>query len=329
MEYRRLGRTGLQVSEVGYGAWGIGANMWLGATDEESQAAVRAALDAGITFIDTALAYGQGHSERLIASVLGGRAERDRVVVATKIPPADRTWPGRADVPLSSVFPPEWVRQCVEQSLTNLSRSELHLEQFHVWNDAWLADPAWPSVRSEMERLKAEGKVLHWGVSINDHAPHTALGILTDPLVESAQAIYNIYDRSPERQLFALVRERDLGMIARVPFDEGALTGNIRAETDFLPGDWRHRYFRGDRKAEAERHARALEPLLGEEAGTLPELALRFILSAPEVSSVIPGMRSPAHARSNAAVADGRRLSKALVSWLADHAWDKNWYAPE
>ena len=329
MRYRTLGRTGLQVSEVGFGAWGIGANMWLGGTDEASREALRAALEAGVTFIDTALAYGQGHSERLIGEVLSGHPDRDRIVVATKIPPEDRTWPGQAQAALSSVFPPAYVRASVELSLRHLSRPALQLEQFHVWNDAWLADPAWPDLRAEMERLKTEGKVLHWGVSINDHSPETALRVLADPLLDCAQTIYNIYDRSPERSLFALARERNLGVIARVPFDEGALTGTLGPGTVFPEGDWRHRYFRGDRLSEVARRADALRPLLGEEAATLPELALRFILTAPEISSVIPGMRTAKHARANAAVSDGRALSGPLLSRLAAHAWEKNWYAPD
>jgi aryl-alcohol dehydrogenase-like predicted oxidoreductase len=177
-----------------------------------------------------------------------------------------------------------------------------------------------------MEKLSMEGKVRHWGISINDHAPETALRALADPIFETAQIIYNVFDRSPEKALFALARERDLGIIVRVPFDEGALTGAIRPDTTFPEGDWRHRYFRGDRPAQAAHRADALRELLGEEAKTLPELALRFILSRPEVSTVIPGMRRAEHARANAAVSDGRPLSPAMLDRLRAHAWDKNWY---
>jgi len=202
----------------------------------------------------------------------------------------------------------------------------LDVEQFHVWHDAWLADRAWPETRRAMEDLTREGKVLHWGVSINDHAPETAIKVLEDPLMETAQVIYNIFDRSPERGLFELAERRGLGIIVRVPFDEGALTGAIRPDTTFPEGDWRHRYFRGDRPAQAAHRADALRELLGEEAKTLPELALRFILSRPEVSTVIPGMRRAEHARANAAVSDGRALSPAMLDRLRAHAWDKNWY---
>jgi aryl-alcohol dehydrogenase-like predicted oxidoreductase len=320
MKTRRLGRTGLDVSEIGFGAWGLGATMWRGIPDDEALAAVREAVAAGVTFIDTALAYGDGHSERLIAQA-GTNA-----VVATKIPPKNGMWPAAAGSKIADVFPPAHVRTATETSLRNLGVPAIAVQQFHVWHDAWLDQPGWTATRREMERLVAEGKVRHWGISINDHAPDTALRALCDPLFETAQVIYNIFDRSPEKELFALAREKSIGIIVRVPFDEGTLTGAIRPDTQFAAGDWRHRYFRGDRRAEAARRADALLPLLGDGAKTLSELALRFILSRPEVSTVIPGMRRAEHARANAAVSDGRLLDPALLIILNGHAWTKNWY---
>jgi len=327
MLMRRLGRSGYQVSEIGFGAWGIGGGMWQGGNDEHSAHALRQAIALGITLIDTALAYGQGHSERLIASVLDRHPERHRIIIATKIPPMYSVWPARATTPFEKVFPARHIVDCVERSLANLKVDALPLEQFHVWNDAWLSDPAWPETRDTMVRLVEQGKVLHWGVSVSDHAPETALGLLADPLIDTAQAIYNIFDRSPERGLFDMAREKPLGVIVRVPFDEGALTGAIGPETVFPAGDWRERYFRGERKAEAARRAADLEALLGEEARSLPELALRFCLSRPEVSTVISGMRSARHAEENASVSDGRVLSAGLLEQLGRHAWEKNWYA--
>jgi aryl-alcohol dehydrogenase-like predicted oxidoreductase len=203
----------------------------------------------------------------------------------------------------------------------------LHLQQLHVWNDVWLADPEWQKSLDQIVRLKKEGKVLHWGISINDHAPETALKALTDPIFETAQVIYNIYDRSPEKALFALAKKKPLGVIVRVPFDEGALTGQIKANTDFPAGDWRAEYFAGDRKAEAERRGKALAGLLNDEVDSLPELALRFCLSTPEVSTVIPGMRRSAHVRENAMVSRKGALPAAMLSNLKPHAWDKNWYS--
>lgn len=326
MIQRTLGTTRIRVSEIGYGAWGLGGTMWLGVPEDEGNAALHAALDEGVTFVDTALAYGDGHSEKRIGAVLKERGDFGRVAVATKIPPKDYRWPGRSDAKLEDVFPASWVVSCCETSLRNLGVEALALQQFHVWHDAWLADPAWEATYVAMARLKAAGKVLHWGISVNDHDPDSAVRTLADPIFESVQLIYNIFDRAPEGAAFDLAREKKLGVIVRVPFDEGALTGTIRPDTVFPEGDWRHRYFRDDRKAEAARRADALAELLGDEAATLPELALRFILSRGEVSTVIPGARSPQHARANAAVSDGRALSPELLRRLRAHAWKKNWY---
>lgn len=300
--------------------------MWLGSSDQEASSAVAEALSLGVTLIDTALAYGEGHSERLIAQVLKDTAQRDEIVVSTKIPPKNFEWPGNGATPLGETFPADHVSVCVERSLRNLRVDTLAIEQLHVWHDAWLDSPEWEKTYTAMSRLKQEGKVLHWGISINDHAPETALRLLKDPLIETAQVIYNIYDRSAERALFDLASDKPLGIIVRVPLDEGGLTGAIGDDTNFPPGDWREGYFRGDRKAEAGRRAEALQDFLGEEAHSLAELALRFCLSRKEVTTVIPGMRRPAHARVNAAVADGRGLSARLLEKLGKHAWEKNWY---
>jgi len=328
MKTRPLGTTGYEISEIGFGGWGLGGTMWLGTEDAEGRDALVEALRRGVTFFDTALAYGDGHSERTIARVLKEEGAREGVVVATKLPPRNNVWPGDGGKPLGEFFPAKHLVACVEKSLRHLDTDALQIEQLHVWHDAWLDDPEWEETYAAMVRLKEQGKVLHWGVSINDHAPETALRVLADPLFETVQAIYNIYDRSPERALLALARTKPLGVIARVPFDEGALTGTIHADTIFPKGDWREGYFGGERRAQAARRAAALEELLGEEAGTLPELALRFCLAPPEVTTAIPGMRRTAHVRANAAVSDGRTLSEAMLSRLREHAWDKNWYAP-
>ena len=326
MRTRPLGPTGYTVSELGLGAWGLGGGQWRGGSDSEAREALRAAVDQGITFFDTALAYGQGHSERLIGAALQSEIESGRVVIATKIPPRDGQWPGAAGTPLKDVFPPRHISTSTEKSLQHLGIDALPVQQFHVWHDAWLADPGWEATYAELVRLKKEGKVLHWGISINDHAPETALQVLADSLFETAQVIYNIYDRSPERGLFTLARAKPLGIIVRVPFDEGALTGGITATTVFPPGDWRERYFAGDRRAEAERRGKALAELLGEEVRTLPELALRFCLSSPTVSTVIPGMRRPAHVRQNVEAAGRGALTPGMLARLEGHRWEKNWY---
>jgi aryl-alcohol dehydrogenase-like predicted oxidoreductase len=326
MKTRPLGLTGFKVSEIGFGGWGIGGEMWRGVDDSEGRKALREAVDQGITFFDTALAYGNGHSERVIGETLKDEIRAGRAIVATKIPPMNREWPGKSSYRLGDVFPAKYIRASTETSLENLGVEALHVQQLHVWNDAWLSDPDWPASFEQIKRLKEEGKVLHWGISINDHAPETALRVLGDPIFETAQVIYNIYDRSPEKALFELARKKPLGIIVRVPFDEGALTGQIKADTVFPPGDWRAEYFAGDRKAEAERRGKALAAVLDDEVQTLPELALRFCLSSPVVSTVIPGMRRSAHVRQNVAVSSKGPLPPAMLGKLKPHAWDKNWY---
>ncbi len=318
MKTRPLGNTGYRVSEIGFGGWGIGGEMWRGVDDAEGRKALREAVEQGITLFDTALAYGGGHSERVIGETLKDDIRANRVVVATKIPPQNRQWPGKASYKLDEVFPAKYIAKSTEESLKNLRVDALHVQQLHVWNDVWLEDRDWEASYQQIVRLKQEGKVLHWGISINDHAPETALKVLSDPLFETAQVIYNIYDRSPEKALFALAKRKPLGIIVRVPFDEGALTGQITASTVFPAGDWRAGYFAGDRKVEAERRGKALAQVLDDQVETLPELALRFCLSSPEVSTVIPGMRRPAHVRQNAMA--------GMLSKLGAHAWDKNWY---
>jgi aryl-alcohol dehydrogenase-like predicted oxidoreductase len=326
MKKRPFGKTGYEVSEIGFGGWGIGGDMWRGVDDSDGRNALREAVDQGITLFDTALAYGNGHSERIIGEVLKDDIRANRVVVATKVPPMNHQWPGKASYKLAEVFPAKYIASSTETSLKNLRVDALHVQQLHVWNDAWLQDRDWEASYEQIVRLKEEGKVLHWGISINDHAPETALRVLADPLFETAQVIYNIYDRSPEKALFELAKKKPLGIIVRVPFDEGALTGQIKANTVFPAGDWRDAYFAGDRKAEAERRGKALAQVLDDQVATLPELALRFCLSSPEVSTVIPGMRRPAHVRQNTMASTKGALPAGMLAKLKPHAWDKNWY---
>jgi len=324
MHFRRLGRTGITVSEIGFGAWGIGGAMWQGGDDDAALATLAAALDAGCTFIDTALAYGNGHSERLIAKALAGRKEQ--VAIASKIPPKNQVWPAKPGTPLTAAFPPDWVRKCAERSATNLGRP-VDLLQFHVWRDDWLKEPEWRQVEKTLHQLVAAGELRHVGISINDHEPRTALEAVRHvDLISVVQVIYNVFDRSPEEALFPACRERKVGVIARVPFDEGGLTGKVVPGVTFPPDDWRHRYFKADRPAQVAERVAKLQPVLLRESKTLAEGALRFCLSHPDVSTVIPGMRTMEHAKVNCAVSDGRRLSAGLLEELKAHAWTRNFY---
>ncbi len=321
MRYRTLGRTGLEVSEIGYGAWGIGGTQWLGGDDRESLSALRRALELGLNFIDTALAYGDGHSERLVGQVV--REAPQTVYVATKVPPKNRLWPARPGIGLSQVFPYRSILEATEQSLRNLGLDHIDLQQLHVWNPEWIREEDW---RRAFEDLKRSGKVRFVGVSINDHQPDSALELIETGLIDTVQVIYNIFDQSPERRLFPLCRERNIGVLARVPFDEGSLTGAITAQTRFEPGDFRSFYFRGDRKRQVEQRVAALRRDLAGVEAELPEVALRFCLSHPAVSTVIPGMRRVRHVEANLAVSDRGPLEEGLLAVLKKHAWEKNFY---
>lgn len=321
MQYRRLGRTGYMVSELGFGAWGIGCSMWIGAKDDESLRALHLAADLGVTFVDTALAYGDGHSERIIGKFLKQRKER--IYVATKMPPKNEEWPAAPNSRLAEVYPVKHIERSTEQSLRNLGVECLDLQQFHVWNDQWTRESEWMET---IEKLKQEGKVRHVGISINDYQPQNGLKAAETGLIDAFQVIYNIYEQAPEDVLFPFCEEHDIGVIARVPLDEGSLTGNITPATKFPKGDWRNQYFRGERKLEVARRVERLRFLLHHKVETLTEAALRFCLSQPVVSTVIVGMRSVEHVESNCRISDGRALPPEDLAALRSHAWPHNYY---
>jgi aryl-alcohol dehydrogenase-like predicted oxidoreductase len=321
MNYRRLGRTGLEVSEVGFGAWGIGRSMWIGAEDKESLAALERAIDLGVNFIDTALVYGDGHSEKLVGQVVRGRSET--VYVSSKVPPRNMRWPASGNDHASSAFPGEHIRKCTETSLRNLGLEAIDVQQFHVWHDNWLEQGDW---RETIDALKQEGKIRHFGVSINDHQPETALALVRSGSVDTVQVIYNVFDQSPEDELFPAVKEHDVGVVARVPFDEGGLTGSINADSQFPEGDFRGSYFHGDRKQEVADRVQAIVDDLGIGRDRIAETALRFILSSDAVSTVIPGMRSIRNVERNVAAAEARGLPPEQLERLRGHRWVRNFY---
>jgi aryl-alcohol dehydrogenase-like predicted oxidoreductase len=321
MRYRKLGRTNFEISEIGYGAWGIGGVQWLGGADDESVRALRTALDLGLNFIDTALAYGDGHSEQLVGKVV--REIRQRIYVATKVPPKNWLWPARPGIGIDQVFPYRHIMDSAERSLKNLGLETIDVLQLHVWNPEWIGCDDW---RRASEDLKRSGKIRAFGVSINDHQPDSALELIGAGVIDTVQVIYNIFDQSPEARLFPLCLERNIGVIARVPLDEGALTGAVSETTRFEPGDFRESYFRGDRKKQVVERVAALKRDLAGVDGTLPEIALRFTLSQPAVSTVIPGMRSVKNAVANCAVSGKGPLDAGTLAILKHHAWDKNFY---
>ena len=321
MKYRKLGRTGYPVSEIGYGAWGIGGALWQGGTDDESLASLRRAIELGLNFIDTALAYGDGHSEQLVGRVV--RETGHKIYVATKVPPLNQLWPAQPGIGIAQVFPYDYIMKCTETSLRNLGLEAIDLQQLHVWNPEWIQRDEW---RRAFEDMKRSGKVKAVGISINDHQPDTALEIIRTGLIDTVQVIHNVFDQSPERNLYPLCIEQNIGVLARVPLDEGSLTGNITESSTFPPGDFRNGYFQGDRKRQVVERVNAIRRDLGLQDGELPAVALRYCLSHPAVSTVIPGMRSRRSVEANCAVPDAGPLPPEALAKLKNHAWDRNFY---
>jgi aryl-alcohol dehydrogenase-like predicted oxidoreductase len=295
--------------------------MWQGSEDAKSIIALQKAVELGVNFFDTALAYGNGHSEMLVGKL--HRSSVEKIIIATKVPPKDRQWPARAGVPFNETFPKNYIIESTEQSLRNLRVDAIDVQQLHVWSDEWVgADEIWEAVRL----LKSQGKIKAFGISISDHAPGSALKAARTGMVDTFQVIYNIFDQSPEEELFPYCLANNIGVIVRVPLDEGGLTGRIKPDTVFPDRDWRNNYFRNDRKQQVFDRVEKLKTLLGAEAKTLAELALRFILSHPAVSTIIPGMRNIANVETNTAVSDGKHLSEKLLKELKKHKWARNFY---
>jgi aryl-alcohol dehydrogenase-like predicted oxidoreductase len=316
MHLRTFGRTGWQVSEIGYGMWGIVG--WSGSDDAVTAQALQLAVDSGCNFFDTAWAYGDGRSEKFLGNLVRANPGK-RLYTATKIPPKNRRWPSQPGFKLDDVFPPDYIREYTDKSLANLGLPSVDLLQFHVWEDAWAQDPSW---QRAVDDIKRAGLAKAIGVSINRWEPANALQTLKTGLIDAVQVIYNIFDQAPEDELFPLCRELGVGVIARVPFDEGTLTGTLTKESRWPEGDWRNTYFVPENLNPSVERADALKPLVPLNE-TMAQMALRFILSNKDVSTIIPGMRKLAHVKSNLAASAAGPLSTDLLKKLRSHRWDR------
>jgi aryl-alcohol dehydrogenase-like predicted oxidoreductase len=318
MNYRRFGRTGWNVSEVGYGMWGMGE--WSGSDDAESLASLQRAIDLGCNFFDTAWAYGEGHSEKLLGQILhanAGKSPGRTLYAATKIPPKNREWPSRREFTLDESYPPGYIDEYVDKSLENIGVHTIDLIQFHTWEDKWLDDDR---LRRSIEKLLTGGKVRAIGASLNRWEPWNGVRAVREGVVDAVQVIYNIFDQNPEDELFPACREKDVAVIARVPFDEGSLTGTLTVDTKWPADDWRNTYFVPENLKSSVAHADALKPLL-RDGITMAEMAMRFILNSKDVSTIIPGMRKRRHVEANLAASDQGPLPAALQGELRKHRW--------
>jgi len=322
MKYRQLGKTGIFVSEIGFGAWGIGGG-WGKQDDQEAIRALRLAYERGVNFFDTALGYGNGHSEQLIGKEF--KQERHKIIIASKIPPKTYRWPVLDSEPLHETFPKDWIIECTEKSLKNLGTDYLDVQQLHAWADSYTRLDEW---RDAFETLKKAGKIRAYGVSVNDWDPYGGVNLVKAGLVDSVQVIYNIFEQRPAEALLPAALEAGVGIIVRVPFEEGLLTGALKPGTKFDPNDWRGEWLTEERLVEADRRVQILKQYLSPECPTLACLALKFILSHPAVTTTIPGMRRTAHVEQNIIASDGKLLSKDLLEKLYQQAFVHGWKYP-
>ena len=316
MRYRRFGRTGWNVSEVGYGMWGMAG--WTGSDEAESLDSLQLAVDLGCNFFDTAWAYGNGHSEELLGIILKTNRNKN-LFAASKIPPKNRRWPARPDYSLEESYPPDHIVEYVNKTLTNLGVDFIDLIQFHTWEDSWLNDERLPRA---IESLRKQGKVRAVGISQNRWEPANGIRAVRAGLVDAVQVIYNIFDQNPEDELFPACREQDIAVIARVPFDEGTLTGTLTLQSTWPKGDWRSTYFVPENLKASVTRGDALRPLVPG-GSTMSEMALRFILNNSNVSTIIPGMRKRKHAESNLSASEKGPLPADLLAELRHHRWDR------
>lgn len=316
MKYRKLGRTNWEVSEIGYGMWGMAG--WTGSDDEESFRSLQLAADMGCNFFDTAWGYGKGKSEGLLGQLV--RANKDKkLYTATKIPPKNFEWPSRREYSLDDCFPPDHIEMYVEKSLKNAGLSSFDLMQFHTWEDSWIEDDR--GIRKMMD-LKEQGLIKAIGISLNRWEPWNGIKTVKSGLIDTVQVIYNIFDQNPKDELFPACREMNVGVIARVPFDEGTLTGTLTQDTKWAEGDWRNTYFVPENLIPSVEHADAVKPLIPK-GSTMSEIALRFILGEPTVSTIIPGMRKLSHTQTNMKASDEGLLNADLMKQLEKHRWDR------
>jgi len=316
MKYRRFGRTNWEVSEIGYGMWGMAG--WKGSDDKESFSALQLAVDLGCNFFDTAWGYGAGKSESMLGELI--RANKGKkLYTATKIPPKNFKWPSRREYCLDDCFPPDHIEKYVEKSLKNAGLDSFDLMQFHTWEDSWLEDERGIN---KMLDLKKQGLFRAIGISINRWEPWNGVKAVRSGAIDAVQVIYNIFDQNPKDELFPACCDMNVAVIARVPFDEGTLTGTLTKDSKWPEGDWRNTYFVPENLIPSVEHADALKPLVP--AGTtMSEMALRFILGEPTVGTIIPGMRKTTHVKTNMSASDAGLLDNDLVAKLEKHRWDR------
>jgi aryl-alcohol dehydrogenase-like predicted oxidoreductase len=321
MKYRILGKTGIKVSEIGFGAWAIGSS-WGAQKKENSVEALHTAIDQGLNFIDTALGYGNGKSEQIIAEVLKER--REDVTVATKIPPAAGPWPPSPYCQVEDRYSEHYIRKTVDICRNNLDTDCIDILQLHTWTRAWNRNPKPLDV---LRKLKHEGIIKLIGISTPEQDQNSVIHLMKEGYLDTIQVIYNIFEQEPAAELLPIAAETNVGVIIRVAFDEGILTGKYTKGHAFPEDDFRSKYFQGDRLSRAVERVDRIKAEISGTNYTMPQVALKFALDHPAVGTVITGIRNKKQAEMNIAVSDLPNLTGDLVNKLKKHNWMRSfWY---
>jgi aryl-alcohol dehydrogenase-like predicted oxidoreductase len=321
MKHRPFGNKGIDVSEIGFGAWAIGGS-WGHQKESDSMEALEVAVDQGINFIDTAAGYGDGRSERIIGEFLKGRNER--VTISTKTPPVPGKWPPSPYCRIGERYPEKYLRENLEERMRNLQTEQIDILLLHTWTRAWNDSPEALYV---LQKMKSEGLVKLVGISTPEHDQNCVIQLMREGLVDAVQVIYNIFEQEPAAQLLPVALETGTGIIVRVAFDEGVLTGKYKATDTFEKDDFRRHYFAGDRLDRSVKRVERIRKAFGDSGYSLPQLALKFALSHPAVSTVIPGIRNREQALQNSEISSLPDPDEEVLMQLREHTWNRAfWY---
>ena len=322
MKYRILGRTGIKVSEIGFGAWAIGSH-WGTQHLTDSVEAIEKSIELGVNFIDTAQGYGNGKSEQIIAEVLKEHSEE--VIVATKIPPADGPWPPSPYCDVEERYSEKYIRDSVDTCRKNLDTDCIDILQLHTWTRAWNRNPKPLDI---LHQMKSEGIIKHVGISTPEHDQNSLIYLMQQGYLDTIQLIFNIFEQEPAAELLPVALDCNVGVIVRVAFDEGILTGKYEREHLFPKDDFRSKYFEGDRLPRAASRVDSIKKDIEGSGFTMPQAALKFVLSHPAVSTIITGIRNEDQASMNIEVSEMADMSEELLEKLRKHTWLRGfWYS--
>ena len=323
MRYRAFGRSGWQVSEIGFGAWQLGGD-WGKVDDQDSIRTLHYAFDKGINFVDTAELYGNGHSEEVVGAAVKSW-KGNKIYIATKTRPIIWPSPDDNEPQMRGRFPECYLRDNIEKSLKRLQVERIDLFQLHSFMPSAMVELDWLET---LMKLRREGKIDRLGVSLRDNRPQEGVELVGAGMVDSVQVIFNMFEQRPAAKLFHEGGRTNTAFIARVPLDSGSLVGNWTKDSyvKFEPGSQPFKMFHGERFGETLARTQRLKDLCKPYYATLAEAAMRYVMSAPQLSTLIPGMKNPQEVDMNIAYSDGGSFPTELKEQLPPHIWIRDYY---